>query len=100
MSSVLRDFDDQTLKAERDTHDLDRPVAFLYTSRFFKSIIWWIHLCVLGGTVAVFINGSGGAEGGGIYGQTWFWVSFSAAGTLGWLIVYTTVGSFFSKAFR
>ncbi|RMY35816.1 hypothetical protein D0865_13805 [Hortaea werneckii] len=72
---------------------------FLYSSKFFKSILWSYHALILGCACLVFTVS--GFSSSGLKGHVWQWAVWGGAGSFGWLcLIYVPIGSFFSKAFR
>ncbi|RMY12955.1 hypothetical protein D0867_07605 [Hortaea werneckii] len=72
---------------------------FLYSSKFFKSILWSYHALILGCACLVFTVS--GLSSSGLKGYVWQWAVWGGAGSFGWVcLIYVPIGSFFSKAFR
>ncbi|KAI7542134.1 hypothetical protein KC331_g8143 [Hortaea werneckii] len=72
---------------------------FLYSSKFFKSILWSYHALILGCACLVFAVS--GLSSSSLKGYVWQWAVWGGAGSFGWVcLIYVPIGSFFSKAFR
>ena len=97
------------------TNSLEPQVEFLYSSRFFKSIMWIIQAAILGLAISTFLDEGilVYALGGGFSDESWnapsamFLQGGSAENVLagffwlvGGLLFIVFIGSFFSKAFR
>ena len=72
---------------------------FLYSSKFFRSILWSYHALVLGCACLVFTVS--GLSNVGVKGYVWQWAIWGVAGSFGWIcLIYVPIGSFFSKVFK
>lgn len=83
-----------SIRARSD--DIELHIDFLYTSKFFKSILWTIHVLVLMCGCAVFSITTHLDQA-----NVWLWATWAISASLAFLgVIYVPIGSLFSKIFR